>query len=1173
MFTKRCPRATALVFSGCWAFMLLLAPSLTWAQDSPVAFMLPSGNSALDATLNDAAGVAGWQVKTISWEGFRKGFENEAGDEQAVDASLLILPDAARLPATAIEAVTAYLDRGGNILALNAPAFRQILVPWHGKWGTFSDLASLMIEESHPTLEIPVSETELANWKRECRDASLPAEYRVVSTEKGPAIEARIPRMDGWDSLRRVWSSAPVFPPDTTALGFEARSIGNSEQLAVECQEDDGSRWIAVVPLGPDWKPYALLAADFRFWESVPARAGTCLDFRRVVSLAITQANTHTGSEMIDLGYQVRGIRGLRLESYEVAVLKTVQPPRLEGLSPEYKFYPCGEVERLGVTGWFEGLPVPPVPATVTAHHPRPSPAGFDKRRGWACEPLLEAWGKDGAFRGDVARLFVFAPGDKPVPGFAGGRGMILSFSVPDLDWYCGPESRDLLRRAMERLRIQAALVDGGVNRYTTIYGEPLEVGVTVALLDSRSHKVTADVRVLDRDGNALYHLERETEGTGTLRLADTWIPKKVLTDGVTAKVMVAVDGKALPGVEHELYTWTRPPEGERFVEIQNGAFWVDGKRWRPHGVNYMPSSGIGVEDNAFFEYWLSAQSYDPRTVQRDLERCRDMGFNAISVFLYYQDMHAMNLLDLLRRARKLGLRANVSLRPGTPMELERDDIEGHIWRAHQEPWRGFGDQPAPKNFAEMVTRMITRLALNENDTVFAYDLAWEPQFRDFEREPFYDEYEHWLVEQYGSLEAAEADWGCPVPRDANGRVVGYLPGMLTDPSRKWAPAIAAYRRFLDRLLYEKYAAVRRAVKQVAPRQFVSFRMSMAGDPTNRDPNTILYDFAYLAGAVDILEPEGYGRLGDWEVVKPGRFTRSYALWANPRIPMIWAEAGIHVWDGRRKGTTERALERQAKFYEDFYRMMIESGAEGVFWWWYPGGFRVNENSDYGVINPDGTDRPVTTVIRANAQRFQEGPSAYQPDAWLTFDRDACVLGLTGVYDELKESYWRHVGEGRCPGLKTEATGTTSVDVPALAVGNRPWTGQNPPKYLDVSFDEIVAFRPEPPALDLTRERIPVGGILGAAICPRLILVTLTNLGEATLRGGEDIAGKPGEVLLRIEVGTQTLEAPLIRNLARFESGHLEFFLPSVKPGDTVQARMYVRGRGPFGPLIRWEVR
>ncbi|HPO31540.1 MAG TPA: hypothetical protein PKX28_09870, partial [Candidatus Hydrogenedentes bacterium] len=118
-----------------------------------------------------------------------------------------------------------------------------------------------------------------------------------------------------------------------------------------------------------------------------------------------------------------------------------------------------------------------------------------------------------------------------------------------------------------------------------------------------------------------------------------------------------------------------------------------------------------------------------------------------------------------------------------------------------------------------------------------------------------------------------------------------------------------------------------------------------------------------------------------------------------------------------------------------------------------------------------------------------------------------------------------------------------------------------------------VAFRPEPPALDLTRERIPVGGILGAAICPRLILVTLTNLGEATLRGGEDIAGKPGEVLLRIEVGTQTLEAPLIRNLARFESGHLEFFLPSVKPGDTVQARMYVRGRGPFGPLIRWEVR
>ena len=1161
-----------MVVTAGWlvAFVLIFTPCAAHAEDTPVAFLVPSKHSSLNTVLEEEAVAAGWRVIPLSWQDFRQGFENQAGDEQAVEASLLILADAARLPGAAIEAVIAYLNRGGNVLALNTPAFREILVSWNDRWGSVSELIARMNDILPPTKEIPITETELANWKRECRDLTLPARYEICPTDKGPALDVRIPRMDGWDSLRRTGSLTPVFPPETTAVAFEARSTGNSEQLALECQEADGSRWIAVVNLDPEWKPYVLLPEDFRFWESIPARAGTSLNLQQVVSLAVTQANTHTGGETVNLGYQIRAIRGLHLKPEETALLKTMQPPKLEGLAPQYKFYPCNEVDHLTVAGWFEGLPVPPVPPTVTAHHPRPSPAGFDKHRGWSCESLLDAWGKENDYRGSIARIFVSAPEEIQVPGFSRGRGMILSFSVLDLDWYTLAESRALLRRSLERLQMQAALLDGGISRYTTVSLDPLEVGVTVALLDSRSHQIAATVDVLDPKGNTLYHLERQLEGTGTIRLAEFWKPARGLTDRMIARVQVSVDGKAFPAVEHDCYIW-RAPEEPTFVETRNGAFWIEGKRWRPHGVNYMPSSGMGVEDNAFFEYWLSAQAYDPRIIQRDLERCRKMGFNAISVFLYYQDMNAMNLPDLLRRARDLGMRANVSLRPGTPMELDRDKITEHIRKAHQERWRGFGDTPPPRDFAEMVARMISVLGLDANDTVFAYDLAWEPQFRDFEREPFYQDYERWLVEQYGSLENVAADWGCPVPRDVTGRVVGYLPEMLTDTTGKWAPAMAAYRRFLDRLLYEKYAAVRASLRKAAPRQYASFRMFMAGDPTNRDPNTILYDFAYLAGAVDILEPEGYGRLGDWEVVKPGRFTRSYAQWANPEIPMIWAEAGIHVWDGRHNGPTERTLARQAKFYEDFYRMMIESGAEGIFWWWYPGGYRVNENSDYGVINPDGTDRPVTAVIRAHAERFQQGPSACSPDCWLIFDRDAHPWGLTGIYDALKEAYWQHVDAGQCPGLKTEGTGTTSAICPSLAVGNRPWTGKNPPKYLDVHIDRIEVFRPMfgAPAV---RQQLPLKGTLPGSSIPMSVSVTLTNLGEATLLGGNDIAGKTGEVYLQVKAGGKTLEVPLLQNLPRFESDSVMFTLPPVQTGETVEARTCVRDRGSFGPVIRWQV-
>ena len=1163
-------RAGKTVVAG-WLITLLfmLIPVRSGAEKAHEAFLVPSENPELNVALEEMAIAAGWRVSPLPWQDFRPGFENQAGDDQAIELSLLMLADAARLPDSAVKAVTDYLNRGGNVLALNTPAFREILVSWNDRWGTVSELIARMNDTLPPTIEIPITAHELTGWKRECRDMTLPATYQIIQTEKGMALDVRIPRLDGWDSLRRTGSSSPVFPPETTAVAFEARSTGNSEQLALECQEADGSRWIAVVNLEPDWKPSLLLPENFRLWESVPARAGTILNFQQVISLAVTQATTHTGAETVNLGYQIRAIRGLHLQPRETALLQTLHPPELEGLCPQYKYYPCSKVDHLSTAGGFQGLTAPPVPDLVTAHHPRPSPAAFDKHRSWSSESLLEAWGDDGSFRGSLARLVVSAPADKPVPGFAQGRCMILSFSVSDLHWYTLPESRALLRRSLERLRLQAALLDGGLSRYATLPGEPIDAGVTVALLDERPHQIAARVDVLAPDGYLLDHMQWNEMGTGTLRLARTWRPAPDGPDEMRVRVKVSVDGHPLPEVGHELAVWRRP-DTPRFVEIRDGTFRIDGKRWRPHGINYMPSSGVGVEDRHFFEYWLSAQSYDPIIIQRDLERCRNMGLNAVSVFLYYQDLNAMNLLDFLRRARALGMRANVSLRPGTPMELDRDKIGEHILRAHQEPWRGFGDTPLPRSFAEMVSRMIARLDLGANDTVFAYDLAWEPQFRDYEREPFNRDYEQWLVDQYGSLENAEADWGCPVPRDGDGRVVGYLPAMLTDSSGKSAPAMAAYRRFLDRLLYEKYAAVRDAVREVAPHQHVSFRMSMAGDPTNRDPNTILYDFAYLAGAVDILEPEGYGRLGSWENVKPGRFTRSYAQWANPMIPMIWAEAGIHVWDGRHNGTTARSLARQATFYQDFYRMMIESGAEGIFWWWYPGGYRVNENSDYGVINPDGTDRPVTAVIRAYTEPFQQGPSACSPDTWLTFNRDAHPWGLTGIYDALRETYWQLIDAGKCPGLNTEGTGTTSADCPALAVGIRPWTGKNPPEFLDAHFNRMLVSRLEQEA-GTASEPMPARGILNGPHSARSVTLVLTSLGEAMLLGGPDWTGKTGEVYLRVQAGHQTLEIPLPKSLPRFASATISFTLPALQAGETVEARMQVRGRGPFGPVIRWQ--
>ena len=283
---------------------------------------------------------------------------------------------------------------------------------------------------------------------------------------------------------------------------------------------------------------------------------------------------------------------------------------------------------------------------------------------------------------------------------------------------------------------------------------------------------------------------------------------------------------------------------------------------------------------------------------------------------------------------------------------------------------------------------LIERYRLWDNDTVYAYDLAWEPMFGDHEGRKRWDpEWREWIIERYGSIENAETDWEFQAPREPGGQITNPLDPHVVENGPHWR-MVAAYRRFLDTILYKYYDRARRLVRTVDPNHLVSFRMTLAGDPTVRWSKTVPYDYACLAGAVDLLEPEAYGRIGDWERVKPGWFTYEYGRWANPDLPLLWAEAGVSAWSQALMAAPREQLDFQAAFYTDMYRMMLGSGADGIYWWWYPGGYRTNERSDYGIINPDGTDRPVTKVIREHAETFLNAPSAKPVDHWITIDRD-----------------------------------------------------------------------------------------------------------------------------------------------------------------------------------------
>ncbi len=100
--------------------------------------------------------------------------------------------------------------------------------------------------------------------------------------------------------------------------------------------------------------------------------------------------------------------------------------------------------------------------------------------------------------------------------------------------------------------------------------------------------------------------------------------------------------------------------------------------------------------------------------------------------------------------------------------------------------------------------------------------------------------------------------------------------------------------------------------------------------------------------------------------------------------------------------------------------MMTESGADGVFFWWYPGGFRRGENSDFGIINPDGTDRPATKIIRSLGQKFLHASKPAKPNYWIRVDRDRDPRGLFGIYTAAQAEFWKAIADGYRPGVKWE---------------------------------------------------------------------------------------------------------------------------------------------------------
>ena len=459
-----------------------------------------------------------------------------------------------------------------------------------------------------------------------------------------------------------------------------------------------------------------------------------------------------------------------------------------------------------------------------------------------------------------------------------------------------------------------------------------------------------------------------------------------------------------------------------------------------------MPSYGIAEPDWKLFEYYVGNAAYDPVVVANDLDRIAALGMNSVSIFVYYEDMmNSNNILDMIEMCAERGLYVDLGIRPSAYPLLDYNE--------------------------EQVEALLHHLHFHENEIIYTYDIAWEPRIGEYEddryigRKGWDADWAAWINVQYGSLSHAEALWGVKLTKTEQG--YPYVSNaMMDDQTGKYTKVVSAYYRFIDDQVAALMSEKMLHMESLAPNQMFSFRMNMSGNGLRTAsfmPSTFCFDFQSLASSVAYMQPEGY-QLGatDKEALQIA-IANAYARYTQPDSPVVWKEIGLHVWDNTDDcnfDPDEKALANAAAYYEYSLEYLLNSYTSGVYAWWYAGGYRISETSDFGIFNPDGSDREITKLLREYAPKFINQGARPEADVLIEVERDGQDGGIFGIYeaaaDEARKAYDQGLFFDFVDANMQSADDTVYADeVYKTAVGGTAEDGSYPLRYVNGMVKEL----------------------------------------------------------------------------------------------------------------------
>lgn len=942
---------------------------------------------------------------------------------------LVIVIGVNTMPYQAANAMKTYLEQDGRVLLLGGPAMEKPY-EWNGTTVSLSTYRKNVINAlstANKKLLLDVSALNPTQWPADNSTDYKTDNAAQQSIAKGTGTSPVPDYITHTVQNLNEWAIIECTPSNVTALTnpnviyFYAKPDDEDTGIfTFEIQENDDqeTRWyVDVAFTSDDWELYALLPEDFKWFEGDREKRTEDPDFSKIELLRIGHAISHSGSSSGSHVYSIGDVMIAKVEDEGFRGSVEFTNFKLDGVKPLYEQYPItnaasikADAGQVFVTD--RTYTIPSGTNALVSRYPGITGAGYDKDTDIRFVPLLTVKDSKGYTAGYAAWLDIYSTVSK-----ANGtrEGAMVGYFGPNTSLFYDTNGIAAVVETATVMMRNTFLVDGGTNEYTYLPEDDIiTAGVKYVMNgDDEEEDVTATVSLYDANNKLLArYTSNDTLGVDLSNSVMAVEGAYKRTQGTPTKAVatLSVGDQVIDSITQEIKYWAPKAAGDRSYITTDGGYFKkkDGSIINFFGINYFPTNTAAAPEkteytklSSTYDNFLSNGAYSPEVILNDLKRIKnDIGMNAVAIQTSADAIkNNNNLVDFLRMCQELGIYVDIYL------------------GSHAYPLKDYDPNT--------VETMIKRLHLDENDNIIAYDIAWEERIGNYlgggggssngryiGRADWDDEWVDWVTVQYGSVSAALTAWGNPTGLNASNIVI--TDEIMDNTTTTYQKVMNAYYRFLDDMVSTLMHKNFTHVQSMAPNQLISFRMSMSGSylrGTNHKPSVSYFDFQSLATSMDFMQPEGY-RLGTTATgyyPEQVMFANAYARYTKPNAPVVWKEYGKSTWAKSEdsnfystRASNQAALTAAQNYYSTTLEYCFRSYTSGMFCWWSVPGYRLNETSDYGVWNPDGSDRgTITGLLRTYATKFIN-QGARTNNKYIQVDREDYVGGLFGMFDTLK---------------------------------------------------------------------------------------------------------------------------------------------------------------------------